>query len=115
MTTYQQARDWHAGRCAACGTTRALVDDHCHATGLLRGWLCRACNRQEARDQLSLFSAYRSRPPTVLLQWAVPYGDLRREGAQPLPWVVATFGERPTDPRAAAGYLARFASGTDHS
>ncbi|PJN31660.1 hypothetical protein CG747_44170 [Streptomyces sp. CB02959] len=110
VADYRQARDWHAGRCAVCGRAGArLVDDHCHATGLLRGWLCSGCNGQEGKNPLSLYSAYRYRPPAVLLRWAIPYGDPRREGAQPLPWIVATYGERPREPRAAAEYLARVA------
>jgi hypothetical protein len=39
-----------SGGCAICGTPpsvdgRALAVDHCHATGLVRGLLCRACNQ----------------------------------------------------------------------
>lgn len=31
--------------CAICSDTATkLVRDHCHATGLSRDWLCRACN-----------------------------------------------------------------------
>lgn len=39
-------RRWHDGQCAMCGNG-TLVLDHCHDTGIVRGYLCRACNRQE--------------------------------------------------------------------
>ena len=40
---------WQAGRCAACNRRAgdALVLDHCHFTGLCRGYLCRSCNTSE--------------------------------------------------------------------
>jgi hypothetical protein len=30
--------------CAICGGSKALVVDHCHSLGHVRGLLCRACN-----------------------------------------------------------------------
>lgn len=51
---------WQDDRCAMCGTERrpcptcgqqrgkGLVEDHCHRTGLRRGYLCRSCNVLEA-------------------------------------------------------------------
>ena len=42
--------DWHAGRCGICGLDvgdDALVLDHDHRTGLVRGYICRPCNAKE--------------------------------------------------------------------
>lgn len=39
--------NWQLGRCAACGVDGVLHRDHDHATGLLRGLLCRRCNSLE--------------------------------------------------------------------
>ncbi|WP_397214310.1 endonuclease domain-containing protein [Nocardioides sp. BE266] len=48
-------RAWQRGRCAACGIEgRALVEDHDHATGFTRGWLCRPCNSSEGAARRSL-------------------------------------------------------------
>lgn len=43
--------EWQDGRCAWCGHgngSRALNRDHCHFTGLVRGYLCSGCNSHEA-------------------------------------------------------------------
>lgn len=43
--------EWQDGRCAWCGhedPVRRLDADHCHMTGLVRGYLCRACNINES-------------------------------------------------------------------
>ena len=41
-------RAWQDGRCALCGFRYGpLVEDHCHTTGLVRGYLCRSCNTTE--------------------------------------------------------------------
>jgi hypothetical protein len=37
------------GKCEICGTpelecSKRLLMDHCHGTGVFRGWLCRKCN-----------------------------------------------------------------------
>lgn len=37
------------GACRACGATGELFGDHCHATGYLRGMICRSCNNLLAR------------------------------------------------------------------
>lgn len=33
-----------AGECPVCLRKSALVVDHDHSTGQIRGWLCRPCN-----------------------------------------------------------------------
>lgn len=59
---------WQAGRCAACGCFRsdALVVDHDHVTGLIRGLLCMSCNGCEGRGNPG-FEPYRLRPPAEIL------------------------------------------------
>jgi hypothetical protein len=42
---YQRLYDAQQGKCEICGTHQdRLVIDHCHATGRMRGLLCRLCN-----------------------------------------------------------------------
>jgi hypothetical protein len=62
--------DWHEHRCAACGTNmRDIVEDHDHATGLTRGYLCRSCNGLEWRHKEPgcIYTMYRSRTPAMIL------------------------------------------------
>ena len=40
-------RAWQDGRCGLCGFRDRLVEDHDHATGMVRGMLCRQCNSAE--------------------------------------------------------------------
>ena len=43
---YFAMRDAQNGKCAICETpTEHLVVDHCHASGVVRGLLCHACNK----------------------------------------------------------------------
>jgi len=76
---YEKHRDEihppRAGVCAICkreekamartatGRTRRLAQDHCHATGILRGFLCMECNRglgafEDDPERLAAAAAY---------------------------------------------------------
>lgn len=79
-------RKWQDGRCAICGRRRNLVEDHDHATGLVRGYLCGGCNTQEGiyRSEDTLFGRYRQRHPASMLDLRIRYWDLiRGEYVQP--------------------------------
>lgn len=58
---YAQLYEFQGGRCALCrratGASRRLSVDHDHATGLVRGLLCRPCNTflGHARDKITFF------------------------------------------------------------
>lgn len=58
---YQRLYVFQGGRCAICqratGATRRLSVDHDHASGLVRGVLCRPCNTMlgHARDDEAFF------------------------------------------------------------
>lgn len=69
--------EWHAGRCAICGRSDALVMDHDHATGLVRGRLCRQCNTNEGLDGRigTVYQRYRELPPTLILGVRLRYWD----------------------------------------
>lgn len=69
--------DWQNGRCAVCARGGELVDDHDHATGLIRGLLCRSCNTREGlnRGSTGIFAAYRSTNPASILGIRVRYWD----------------------------------------
>jgi hypothetical protein len=70
---YQQIYAHQGGRCFICrrakGTSgRRLAVDHCHATGRVRGLLCRPCNRMlgHGRDSITFFfraADYLNSPP----------------------------------------------------
>jgi hypothetical protein len=104
----QQYYDFHDGRCALCGGPRGDVEDHCHRSGLVRGELCRPCNRREGRHHGGIYQRYRERPPTVILGYAFRY-----EGGwlddDPDPGVVELLGPVPQDGASAADYLTRCA------
>lgn len=79
---------WHDRRCAVCGTRgAALVKDHDHATGLVRGLLCRSCNGLEGHaGDFGPFAKYRERPPTKILGLTIRYLDpFTGQYAEPAP------------------------------
>lgn len=90
---------WQAERCAICGRQGAPAEDHCHRTGLFRGYLCRSCNTREGSWNTAIFRAYRQRPPAVILGFTyryIGYGT-SQDGAEPEGWVVAALGPVPPD------------------
>lgn len=99
---------WQAGRCAICGYPGAEVEDHCHRTGLFRGYLCRGCNTQEGVSGADPFRLYRERPPAVIVGYSYQYSGYGcSDGAEPYDWVVEALGPVPPDhTREAAEYLA---------
>ncbi len=66
---------FHQGRCAVCAVRgQHLVDDHCHASGQVRGLLCRSCNVREGRSGSDpLFVRYRRLHPAAILDVYEPY------------------------------------------
>lgn len=65
-------QDYQGGRCACCqratGAARSLAIDHDHSTGLVRGRLCKTCNKTIGywRDDPEAFeraAAYLRNPP----------------------------------------------------
>lgn len=94
-------------RCAICGVPahwprRRLVDDHCHATGQIRGRLCGGCNTRESRSDDLIDCRYRRVHPAAILHahrmysgfawtrgWSWhQHGDRSRTGEwrPPTPW-----------------------------
>lgn len=70
--------DWQQGRCAVCASKMsALVEDHDHATGLVRGYLCRGCNTAEGMngDGARLWREYRERNPASICGVVARYYD----------------------------------------
>ncbi|WP_352243032.1 endonuclease domain-containing protein [Lentzea sp. NBRC 105346] len=105
----QTVAQWQAGRCAICGVPGGSVVDHCHRTGLFRGFLCTGCNTREGLRCELIFRLYRERPPAVILGQThqyVGYGYSFDNGAEPQQWVRDELGPVPDDPAAAAEYLA---------
>lgn len=69
--------EWHGDRCAICGssTRGALVEDHDHQTGMVRGYLCRSCNTMEGLRQSTddVFAKYRQRHPASIAGYVAQY------------------------------------------
>lgn len=77
---------WHAGRCAICGERDALIEDHDHQTGLIRGQLCRSCNVREGMNRDGVWEKYRQRNPATICGVAERYWDpIAGEYAQAAP------------------------------
>lgn len=83
---YARLYEFQGGLCALCrratGASRRLSVDHDHATGDVRGLLCRPCNTYlgHARDKLAFFRrclGYLKFPPYAAMQqgWAEWYKD----------------------------------------
>jgi hypothetical protein len=100
----QTVDDWHTELCAICGDPSETVD-HCHRSGLVRGHLCRSCNRREGRHAGGIYRRYRERPPAVIVGHTYPYDDTNWMDGEALGWVVDQLGPVPADPTEAARYL----------
>jgi hypothetical protein len=80
--------DAHGGHCAMCWRTHALVLDHDHRTGLVRGLLCRRCNVMMSSDVAHLpLSVFRSAARARYMQRPLarqPEGPVARTGRRPV-------------------------------
>ena len=78
---YSLLRKWQDYRCAMCGIEgESLVLDHCHETGLVRGFLCNGCNMTEGREgeDHHYWSIYRKVPPAKILKIKIYYNEFGR-------------------------------------
>lgn len=74
----QALRLFHDGRCGLCADTGvALVEDHDHRTGWVRGLLCRSCNLLEPGDERAPWRRYRAMPPAAIVGAWVRYSSYR--------------------------------------
>lgn len=78
------------GRCAACAyqDPDGLYLDHCHKTGLMRGYLCRSCNTMEgvtSRPAPDFIVKYRERNPASMLGIEATYVSPVTGGSVTLP------------------------------
>lgn len=88
--------EWQAGRCAICGKVSALVTDHDHTTGLIRGGLCSSCNTTEGVSIAPVFVHYRHRNPASILGIAERYWHpIERAYAEPSPPPVDKWKNNP--------------------
>lgn len=82
LEDYPALHEYQGGKCFICqratGATRRLAVDHDHASGYVRGLLCKPCNRMLglARDDPEFFRraiAYLEDPPAQAMGvWAKP-------------------------------------------
>lgn len=101
--------EWQGDACAICGRSGgATVTDHCHLTGIVRGFLCTSCNLREGHAGTESWAVgYRRIPPTVILRLATKYGGWGESYCEP--WVEVALGRhRPGNeqPTALATFLA---------
>lgn len=82
-----------------------LVVDHCHRTGLERGFLCRSCNGREASGQGIHWDQYRHRPPSAICGQIDLYCDPWHGLVEPEEWVVQVLGPLPATCEARVAYL----------
>jgi hypothetical protein len=92
---YRHLHTWQNGMCAMCGRDGdRLVLDHCHETGLARGFLCSPCNIKESKSfDVIEWDIYRKFPPAVVLGLKFYYNDF---GQAPYP-VQHTFSKEQVD------------------
>lgn len=70
---------WQAGRCGICGVGRDFYGrrhalDHDHDTGLVRGYLCTACNLREGLEPGGAFNLWRTGSnPCAMFGWLYLY------------------------------------------
>lgn len=88
--------EWQDGRCAWHGgrpTQANLVEDHCHMTGLVRGYLCRRCNIVEGKSFDPAWDEWREgdNPAFALKEFRIYVG----------------WGGTPISPQSALNYYSR--------
>lgn len=74
--------DWQDGRCAWCGwrdPIRRLAEDHCHFTGLVRGYLCTGCNVHEGTSPDPAWDEWREgdNPANALKEFRIYRNHMR--------------------------------------
>lgn len=76
------------GRCGICGVHIGTsgIEDHCHETGLVRGYLCRSCNTREGMNggTDNVWGRYRAKHPYSILGIREPYSGRGWEDGRPV-------------------------------